>query len=188
MARTAPHPDAEEPLAGQAAFADLYDRALPRIYGYFCHRCDPAAAEELTQETFLAAVAVLRSGQAIREPLPWLLGIARHKLIDHYRRQARIQQRGVISWDAWRDGGGPEPALGQTPWHEPGWRDRTLAALAALPLLQRQALGLRYLDDCSVSEIAAALGRSLHATESLLARGRAGFKRAYAVARTDDHE
>ncbi|MDQ3695630.1 MAG: RNA polymerase sigma factor [Chloroflexota bacterium] len=186
MAHTAPQLDDVETLRGQAAFADFYDRALPRIHGYFYHRCDPAIAEELTQETFLAAVAVLKSGQVIHAPLAWLFGIARHKLIDHYRRQARLRQRAIISWDAWRDAGGAEPDLAAAAWEEPGWRDRTLAALAALPAAQRQAMVLRYLDDYPVLKIASALGRSTRAVESLLARGRAGFKRAYTEARTDD--
>lgn len=186
MAHSARQPDDEERLSGPAAFAALYDRALPRIYGYFYHRCDAAAAEELTQETFLAAAAAVRAGPVIQAPLPWLFGIARHKLIDHYRRQARSKQRDIVSWDAWRDDGGPEPMLAEEPWRESGWRDRTLAALAALPQSQRQALVLRYMDDLSVPEIAGALGRSPHAVESLLARGRAGFKRAYVEARTDD--
>lgn len=92
----------------------------------------------------------------------------------------------LLSWDAWRDAGGAEPELGAAPWDEPGWRNRSLAALAALPQSQRQALVLRYLDDFPVPEIAAALGRSTHAVESLLARGRAGFKRAYSEAGMDD--
>jgi hypothetical protein len=70
------------------AFRGFYERALPRIYGYFLHRCGgPAAlAEDLTQETFLAAVAELKKGRRVDTPIPWIYGIARHKLLDHYRR------------------------------------------------------------------------------------------------------
>jgi RNA polymerase sigma-70 factor (ECF subfamily) len=45
--------------------------------------------------------------------------------------------------------------------------------------MQRAALVLRHLDGYSVPEVAAALGRSVEATESLLARGRRHFRRAY---------
>ena len=184
--RAPPDDEDEDTLATPAAFAAVFDEALPRIYGYFYHRCDPAVAEDLTQETFLAAVAVIRSGQEIRAPLPWLFGIARNKLIDHYRRQNRSRRQPIISWDAWRDGGGPEPVFDEPPWHEEGWRERTLHALTAMPEAQRQALVLRYLDHLPVPEIAAALGRSPHAVESLLARGRISFKRAYREAGSDD--
>ena len=41
-----------------SAFLQLYDDALPHVYGYLVRRCDNAAtAEDLTAETFLAAVA-----------------------------------------------------------------------------------------------------------------------------------
>ena len=54
-----------------------------------------------------------------------------------------------------------------------------IAALAAVAASQRAALVLHYLDGFSVSEIANALGKSVEAVESLLARGRVSFKRAY---------
>ena len=56
---------------------------------------------------------------------------------------------------------------------------QVLASLNALPALQRAALGLRYLDDLPVPEVARLLGRSVHATESLLVRGREGLRRHY---------
>jgi len=44
------------------SFGRFYEDSLPRIYGYFVHRCGGSAltAEDLTQETFLAAVAELK--------------------------------------------------------------------------------------------------------------------------------
>jgi len=44
---------------------------------------------------------------------------------------------------------------------------------------QRLALTLRYLDGLSVPEVAEHLGRSVHATETLLARARAALRRIY---------
>ena len=39
---------------------ELYDGALPQVYGYLVRRCDSAAtAEDLTAETFMAAVTAL---------------------------------------------------------------------------------------------------------------------------------
>ena len=57
----------------------LYDRALPQVYGYLLRRCgDRTLAEDLTSETFLGAV-----GADGPFTVPWLIGIARHKLVDH---------------------------------------------------------------------------------------------------------
>ena len=50
--------------------------------------------------------------------------------------------------------------------------------LASLPPHHRAALTLRYLDGLPVDEVAGHLGRSVHATESLLMRAKASFRRA----------
>ena len=53
--------------AGEVLLAG-YDRSLPQVYGYLVARCGSAAvAEDLTSETYLAAVAAIGSG-ALREP------------------------------------------------------------------------------------------------------------------------
>jgi RNA polymerase sigma-70 factor (ECF subfamily) len=66
----------------------LYDEALPIVYGYFVRRCgDRGTAEDLTSETFLAAMDAARKTEPPPIAVPWLLGVARHKLADHYRRR-----------------------------------------------------------------------------------------------------
>ena len=58
-----------EPLDLDAGdFRRFYEDALPRVYGYLLHRCGGSAsvAEDLTQETFLAAVAELKKGSRRR--------------------------------------------------------------------------------------------------------------------------
>jgi RNA polymerase sigma-70 factor (ECF subfamily) len=160
-------------LAADAdSFRVFYADALPRVYGYLLRRCggSVAVAEDLTQDTFLAAVAELRKGRSIETPVPWVLGIARHKLLDHYRRQERAE-RIIHSAErelAERPGEGSELA-----------RDRTIAALVQVPAAQRAALVLRHLDGLSVPDVAHALGRSVESVESLLTRGRQSFRRAY---------
>ena len=66
----------------------MYDDALPVVYGYFVRRCsDRGTAEDLTSDTFLAAMDAARKDVPPPMTLPWLLGVARHKLADHYRRR-----------------------------------------------------------------------------------------------------
>ncbi|MEX2557696.1 MAG: RNA polymerase sigma factor [Actinomycetota bacterium] len=165
-------------LKDRAGFRSFYRQALPRVYGYLFHRCGcvPAVAEDLTQETFMAGVAQIKRGIAVEDPIPWILGIARHKLIDNYRRAER--ERRTLR-RAYEPDPVPEDSL---VWDEEHGRERALAALAALPASQSAALTLRYVDGFSVPEVAGTLARSVHATESLLARGREGFKRAYTEA------
>jgi len=71
----------------------LYERALPVVYGYLFDRCrDRATAEDLTSETFLAAARTVRGRPDDEVTVPWLVGVARHKLVDHWRRVARTER------------------------------------------------------------------------------------------------
>lgn len=159
-----------------AWFAD----ALPRLFGYFIVRVGGRVdvAEDLTQETVLAAV---RSGAGPSGDTPvmaWLYGIARHKLIDLYRREER-ERRQFGAGDPDLLDIGPSPPLGHLDLDAIHTRDDIVATLDRLPPRQRGALVLRYFDDCDVEKTAKHLGLSVHATESLLARGRAAFRRIY---------
>ena len=162
-------------------FRAFYADALPRVYGYFYHRlgADPALAEDLTQDTFLTAVAELRRGTPVVAPVPWILGVARHKLLDHIRGQRRAGWM-LLSWEDTVD----DDTL-VAPEDDEVTRARAIAALAVVPSPQREALVLRYLDGFSVPEVAAALDRSVSAAESLLARGRVAFRRSFQEASND---
>jgi RNA polymerase sigma-70 factor (ECF subfamily) len=165
---------AATPTPDRAAFLDFYDRVLPQVYGYLVRRCATRAlAEDFTAEAFLAAVDAVRSGWDTKFSVPRIIGVARHKLIDHWRRQAR-EQRGVqVLGEEAQDGADAGP-----------W-DASLNAVRAQQTLDiiapphRAALTLRYLDDLPVPEVAGALGRTVHATEALLVRARASFRGAY---------
>jgi RNA polymerase sigma-70 factor (ECF subfamily) len=159
---------------GADAVVAMYRSALPRVYGYLLPRCGSASiAEDLTAETFLAAV----DANLPELSLGWLIGVARHKLVDHWRRLER-EQRSLAAadelstdvddpWDAWFDA------------------EAAHTALAQLPLPQRAALTLRYLDGLPVASVAEHLGRSVHATETLLVRSRLALRRHYEQERRD---
>jgi RNA polymerase sigma-70 factor, ECF subfamily len=150
----------------------MYRLALPQVYGYLLPRCGAAAlAEDLTSETFLAAVNASRQGGLSEVSTAWLVGVARHKLVDYWRRLER-EQRSLVAAGASLD-------EVDDPWDE--WLDTeaAYAALAHLPLPQRAALTLRYLDGLPVADVAEHLGRTVHGTETLLARSRAALRRQY---------
>ncbi len=73
------------------ALSLLYGRYLPVVYRYVLARVgDIHLAEDLTAETFMAMVESVERLRADDELgfAAWLLGIARNKLAEHYRRQA----------------------------------------------------------------------------------------------------
>ncbi|MGH8860303.1 MAG: RNA polymerase sigma factor [Jatrophihabitantaceae bacterium] len=167
----------EDPVP-QTGLLALYDRALPQVYGYLRARCDSqTTAEDLSAETFLAAVDAERRTNAPPIDLPWLIGVARHKLVDHWRRRAR-ETRGM-------ELAAPGPAEND-PWDAELDAIRARDVLAALGPHHRAALTLRYVDDLPVAEVAALLGRTLHATEGLLVRARSAFRRAYDAGEESD--
>ncbi|HEY6627626.1 MAG TPA: RNA polymerase sigma factor, partial [Acidimicrobiia bacterium] len=72
-------------------FREFYDRALPVVYGYFFKRVGGSAvAADLTQETFVSAVRTLRRGANVEAPMPWVVSIARRRLVDHFRSRPNL--------------------------------------------------------------------------------------------------
>jgi RNA polymerase sigma-70 factor (ECF subfamily) len=154
-------------------FLTLYDRALPEVYGYLARRCDSTAtAEDLTADTFLVAVKALRAEPGTTIDVGWLIGTARHKLIDHWRRNGR--HRDALA-ELWEDL--PTTTAGHD--HDPIDVEHAQATLALLAPTHRAVLTLRYLDGLPVGEVAAAIGRTVHATESLLMRAKSSFRHTF---------
>ncbi len=163
---------ASEGLDAPSALLALYDEALPAVYGYFVRRCgDRGTAEDLTSETFLAAMDAARKPSPPDLSVRWLIGVARHKLADHYRRRRDRFATPVAEL--------PEPADPADEWDAE--LDRIVAeqVLTRLSDQHRAVLVLRYMDGCSVPECAELIGRTVHATEALLVRARRAFRAMY---------
>lgn len=158
------------------AFMTFYDTALPHVWGYLSARCPaPATAEELTAEVFLAAVDAVHKDTAAPVSVPWAIGVARHKLVDHWRRQAREERRmQALAGEASTRSGDMDD-----PWDARLDQMRAREVLQRIAPQQRAALTLRYLDGLPVPEVAAELGRTVHATEALLMRAKAAFRIEY---------
>jgi RNA polymerase sigma factor (sigma-70 family) len=66
-------------------------------YGDFLYRFtlsrikDPSVAEDLVQETFLAALKARKNFQGRSSARTWLIAILKHKIVDHIRKQVREQ-------------------------------------------------------------------------------------------------
>jgi len=163
----------------RSALLALYETALPRVYGYLLSRCGRVAlAQDLTAETFMAAVDAVRSDDGRTVSIPWLVGVARHKLVDHWRRQAR-DDRNLQALTA-------DLAEPDDQWETQLDAVRARETLGRLGPHHRAALTLRYLDDLPVAEVARLLERTVHATEALLVRARKAFRRAYGEEVCDD--
>jgi len=158
----------------------LYESQIGNIYNFVLRRCgaNVVLAEDLTQETFLAAARHFRSTAEVPRA-GWLYEVARRRLVDHWRSETRQEPKLRLFSGGRVDSQHPDPAEAIVSGH------RVAAALGTLPASQQAAFALRHLDGYSTRDVAEAIGRSVKATESLLARARSNLASTY---REQDHD
>ena len=170
-------------LETNEAFEAWYGRTSPRVFAYLLSRCgnDPALADELLQETLIAAIDQRARYDGRSDTVAWLCGIARHKLADHFRRLEREERRRMQL--EIREIEGDRPSIAAPELDE---RAAIAEALRSLPAAQQAVLIFAVLDDRPVREVAGLMHRSTSATQSLLHRARTAFRRAYRGEAIDD--
>jgi RNA polymerase sigma-70 factor, ECF subfamily len=162
----------ESPAADDVeTFVAAYRATLPAVFGYLMRATggDRPLAEDVCADAYLDALAAWRDGRAPSLQTAWFTGIARHKLIDAFRRAEREQRKLALV-----HAGEPDEAPDDFAAVD---RAELLACARQLPPLQRAVLALRYGDDLSIVEIARRLERDTAAIDSLLRRARAGLRR-----------
>jgi RNA polymerase sigma-70 factor (ECF subfamily) len=148
--------------AQRGSVSDL--EALFRLHWSRAHRTaylvvgDAAAAEDIAQEAFLAAVGALDRFDRRRPFGPWLHRIVVNRAIDHAR--ARVLRREAQLPETITAAPPPEPANGTLQ-----------AAIAALPPEQRAVVVLRHLLGYTPGEIAELLDVPRGTVNSRLRRG-----------------
>jgi RNA polymerase sigma-70 factor (ECF subfamily) len=143
-----------------ARFGDLYDRYVHRVYGFVSRRVgNRAEAEDITSAVFEQALASLTRFEWRGVPFAaWLIRIAANALADHWRRAAR-------------EAGDPAPEVPDVAEMAAIERRAMLFQLVErLPDLQRRVIELRFGEEKSIRDIAAALGRSEGAVKQLQLR------------------
>jgi RNA polymerase sigma factor (sigma-70 family) len=131
-------------------FQQLLERHSGDVLGYLIASVGPQDAEDVFQETFLAALRAYPRLEDSRNLRGWLLTIAHRKAIDHHRARSR---RATPVGDA------PEVADPRAD-RERGAGSGVWRLVAALPPKQRSAVALRFACDLPHREIATALGTS----------------------------
>jgi RNA polymerase sigma-70 factor (ECF subfamily) len=136
----------------------------------FCaHQVDRAAADDLTQETYLRALRALGGFRAESSAQTWLLGVARHVCLDELRRRGR--GRAVVE----RVGAGLGRAAS---YGYPSGGDASGVVvldelIAALPDDRREAFVLTQVVGLTYAETAEVCGCELGTIRSRVARARA---------------
>lgn len=167
-----------------AALGELYSRYLPVVYRTVLARVgDVHLAEDLTADTFMVMVDSIERVRTQDELgfVAWLLGIARHKISEHFRRQAarpslRIE---LTSHDEPQTYGEEDDPLGVVLARE-RWAEVT-TALARLTEEQRTVLLYRCVLGYATPEVARMMGREPGAIRALQFRALAALARALAT-------
>jgi RNA polymerase sigma-70 factor (ECF subfamily) len=164
----------------------LYRYALLRLR-------DPVVAEDLVQETFLAALQARQNFAGQSSEKTWLVGILKHKIVDYFRKTRREQPadtseplanepenlfRTTGPWVGHFD-----PERGPTEWADPFkaleqmefWKILE-RCLSELPARTASAFSLRELDDLSTEEICKMLSISANNLWVMLHRARAHLR------------
>lgn len=146
-----------------AAFEALYAAYAPRVFGYLYSRVQVhSEAEELTAQTFLAALEQLPRYKHRGHFAAWLFSIARNKAADSFRAKPTEQLDSA------------QQLAEDTDILQSVYQRQQLTALraqiAALPNDQAELLQLRFVADLSFAEIAELLGRTEGAVKKAVYR------------------
>ena len=155
-------------LTDANAFAELYRRHVPRVYRYqIANTGNVKDAEDLTSQTFIAALEGIRSFRGTGSFAAWIMGIASKKRLMYFRKS----------------GNRPEVPL-DTALHYPSsdlptdqaaiqrlQLESVSRALKHIPPDRAEAVILSYFGGLSNSEVSRVMNKSEAAVKMLISRG-----------------
>ena len=157
---------AREAAVNADAFAELYRRHLTRVYRYHAaHTGNVKDAEDLTSQTFMAALEGIRSYRGDAPFAAWLMGIASKKRFLFFRgRRPEVQIEAALQI--------PSPSLPTDEAAMSRLRIESISrALKQISADRAEALILRFFGELSMAETGRVLNKSEAAVKMLVARG-----------------
>ena len=148
------------------AFAELYRRHVRSIYRYhLAHTGDVKDAEDLTSQTFMAALEGIRSFRGSAPYITWLIGIASRKRALFFRgKKPEVPLDAALHL--------PYPGI---PTDKAAARrlqmDQLVGALHTISQDRAEAIILCFFSELSTAEAGMVLGKSEGAIRNLLSRG-----------------
>lgn len=139
----------------------VFNLYFDRLYSmvFYAVGKDREVAEDITQETFVSAFKAARKFRANSSLYTWLAGIANHKVADYFRHLNK-ERKHIKSLSASPVFLSPETDSGID------------KILDTFPVVYRQVLLLKYVEDMSVAEISQVMRKTEKSIEGLLARAR----------------
>lgn len=152
----------------EAAYRDALQHMAVRLRAWLRRRMQawPDEVEDVVQETLLALHLHRATWDASLPVSAWMFAIARHKLVDLWRRRGRREAE-LASLDALEEH--EAPSVDDAQQHA-ARRDLGVL-LAAIPPAQRQAIVLTKIEGLSVAEVSLRTGASVAAVKVQVHRG-----------------
>jgi len=152
-----------------AAVVELCNAYFDRIYRLVLNQVDGDrdVAQDIAQETFLAAFKSAHRFRGQSKVYTWLYSIANRKVADFYRRRKR---EGKHRADPLENQVSEAETDGTVESEETS--KSIQQALSCLPLHYKQVLLLKYVEEMPVAEICQVMDRSSKSVEGLLTRAR----------------
>lgn len=183
------YPSMEDAQLGQQAhvdreaFAELYRRHVLSVYRYHrAHTDHDRDAEDLTSQTFMAALEGIRSYRGTGPYIAWLMGIASRLRARHFRgRRPEVPLEAAVHF--------PSPGL---PTDKAAARrlqmEQVLGALRTISQDRAEALILCFVSELSPAEAGLVLGKSEANVRMLISRGLQDLRTRTSLALEMDYE
>ena len=150
------------------AFAELYRRNLTRVYRYhMAHVGNSKDAEDLTSQTFMAALEGLRSFRGSGSFAAWLFGIASKKRLMFFRKRGN---RSEVPLDEALQTPSPDLPTDQAA-RQHMQMESVSRALRQISAERAEALILTYFGGLTQAEAGRVLNKSEAAVKMLISRG-----------------
>ena len=159
----------EAAQADPARFLEIYDRYVDRVYAYVSRRVGSrVAAEDITSTVFEHALTKLSTFEWRGVPFAaWIFRIAANALADYWRREGH-------------DAHDPPPDVPDEREHRDLEQRVSLFQLVdRLPDTQRQVIRMRFVEGCSIRDVAVALDRSQGAVKQVQLRALESLRKSW---------
>jgi len=160
------------------SFREIYKQNFNYIYNYVYSRLagDSSNVEDLVQEIFFAAARSFNSYEGKSSIKTWLYSIAKHKIIDYYRKE--ISKRNLIKTDNFIYKAGSDRVQGDfaSSLQQDKEKEKIISVLKKMSPIYKYSLLLKYIDGYSVKEIGIILKKTPKAIDGILQRAKAEFK------------
>lgn len=154
------------------------EKAILRLKGVISQKVgDPMEAEEILQETLMAAIDCLPMYSGKSSFFTWLCGIAKHEIADFYRKK-KIKSL-LFSRLPWLENLASEALGPEQIMLRKELQGKVFKTFKSLTEGYSQVLRLKYYQGLTVKQIAGKLNETIKAVESRLTRARKAFAQAF---------